>query len=167
MSTTVAARPNTALDLHGSRWTWGRDLALLGFFTPMAAASLWAPWAALHPYVLIFSTMAAATGFPLGMLGAEAMERMRGHVPIPLLAALALTASGAWGMSLGVLATWMGAHQSVVVFGLFVPGLLSGLAWLPYTVLRVTGRPTWPVLLLTALSAVSWYVIGPALSLLL
>lgn len=157
MSAALAARPSTEIGVLGPHWAWGRDLALLGFLAPIAALGAWVPLSAL----LLFGGIAAVTGFPLGLLAARALDRLRGHVPLPLLGLLMATLAATWGMGVGGILVLLGDHFSVLVFGVFLPGGLVAVCWLPYTMARVLGKPTWPILIAALVLASSWRFIAP------
>jgi hypothetical protein len=93
----------------------------------------------------------AASGAALGW----SLERLRGRVPLPLLALLAAIVAGLAGQLAGAAAV---APLGVPIVGLAAWSatfhfLVGGLVWLPYTVASVLRRPTWPVLVGASLVA--------------
>jgi hypothetical protein len=127
---------------------WALDLAAGGVMLPFvslmgpAMLTLGPPPMAIWANVL---ALAAATGLAGGLLGLICpfvLDKLRGQVPLALLAVLAATVSTA--AMLGV--TWLVTLPSAIALLWVLQGsVLGSLLWMPYLVATVLGRPTWPV----------------------
>lgn len=126
---------------------WIRDGALVGLATgyigPAAVAFGWT----FHPWLLACALSFASGGALLGLAIPAALERVRGRVPLPILALLipmlALPVGAAWAAAA---AAMVGAPVALAAtFGAVALAVLLGLFWFPYTVQAVLGGPRWPI----------------------
>jgi hypothetical protein len=159
-----------AEQLFGSSRRWARDASLVGAWTGWSGAVLmWlslgasgpvealtalfsvplSAWALFATPVFLGAGVAGGiVGALLGMAAPTILDRLRGRVPLPVLAA-----------GLPVLAAAMATGVAVVAAALLgipaAPAIACGVAttavqvaafWLPYTVASVVGTVRWPVL---------------------
>ena len=141
----VARSESSLVLLTGSPLAWGRDLAVLGAVSGVSAS---AGVGIMDGGFLSAASLAGLLcGFFLGLEMPYFLESARRRLSLSAIAVRCIAVGGATGAFMGLLS----AHSVGEVFvGPFaVAGIAGALQfgwfWLPYTVLTVLGRRTWPV----------------------
>lgn len=154
MSTAVAARPTTEL-LTGRPEQWATDGALLFGLTPWISVLLWALHAqwlhsagwvslAIVPWgeILGLSLCMGAAGAVGGWLLPVVLERLRGRVPLWLIAPLVGTSATALAMGAGAVSVGLfGSEALLALVAAAAVGAVATVGWLPYTVAMVLRGP--------------------------
>ena len=139
----------------GQPQRWARDFALIGATTSAVAPTMAAAFGVSWLYALAAAIAGAGTGALLGAMMPALLDRVRGRVPLPLLAAVGPLLGALWGASVGVLASVV--HPDMLAFSVLaasVGGAVQfGLFWFPYTFQTVRGARVWPVVLAACLCA--------------
>lgn len=163
MTTLSPRQPAQLARVTGKPVVWARDLSLVGTAT---AAGAVLGLGLLGTLGLATVGIGAVVGFVLGLLMPEFLEESRSR--------LSLVAIGMRCVTVGFAAGGFVGFASAGLFGpvagdwwFLAPVLIGGLAgalqlgwwWLPYTVLTVTRRPTWPAVIVAGLVAP---LVGPA-----
>ncbi len=152
-------RASVPARLTGSPLRWGRDLGIVG-----AATGFSVPLAGLGVAPDTFGWTAAGIGLVAGLLLGlempEFLESARRRVPLAAIGFRCVLAGAGIGAGVGIVAAHATGHLILVPF--VVAGLAGALQlgwlWLPYTVLTVLERRTWPVVALAcaAAPAIGW-----------
>lgn len=140
-------RPLTP-NLTGSPLRWGRDLAIVGGMTGFAApASVCG--LSFDPFTLTALTTGLVCGMLLGIEMPAFLESARRRVSLAGIAVRCVAVGAAVGAFIGFVAAQAAGEIFLAPFVLagIAGGLQLGWLWLPYTVLTVLERPTWPVIL--------------------
>ncbi|HHO53888.1 MAG TPA: hypothetical protein ENK18_24205 [Deltaproteobacteria bacterium] len=149
MSTLVQSpRLPLATSLTGSPLRWGRDLAIVGGMTGFAApAGVYG--LSLEPFTLTALTTGLVCGMLLGIEMPAFLESARRRVSLTGIAVRCVAVGAAVGAFIGFVAAQAAGEIFLAPFVLAgIAGALQlGWLWLPYTVLTVLERPTWPVVL--------------------
>jgi hypothetical protein len=142
--------PVRSVPVVGLPSRWALDLGAGGLLLPFV--SMVGP--TLGGNLLVLAAATGLVGALLGWASPFVLDKLRGQVPLPLLALLAATVSTA--AMLGV--TWLVSLPSFVALLWVLQGSVLGALWLPYLVATVLGRPTWPVVTtgLMSSTAMSW-----------
>jgi hypothetical protein len=140
----VRSRPVVGLP---SRWALdlGAGGAVLPFVSILGPALLLGgpPPQALWGSLLQLALATGLAGFVLGALAPLVLDKLRGNVPLPLLAWLAATVCCA--SMLGV--TWLVPLPAALALLWVALGAgLGTFLWLPYLMATALRQPTWPVL---------------------
>lgn len=136
------------LPVVGRPHRWALDLAVGGAILPFV--TLLSPYGVPLPLLVSLSLTTGAAGGLLGLCTPPVLDKLRGNVPLPLLAVLAATVSSS--AMLG--AAWLVTGPSDIALLWLVLGAGIGtFLWLPYLVLTALGRPTWPVVALGLVGA--------------
>jgi hypothetical protein len=130
---------------------WARDFGLVGL-----ACGVLAPAAVAGPsLVFAFTGLAGAFyGVVLGLVAPRVLERVRGRVPLPLLAGAAVGVGAAWGAATAMLGTLgLGGLLGMVPVAATAGALVTGAVFLPYTVASVMRLSTWPIVVAASAAA--------------
>ncbi len=134
--------------ITGRPLRWGRDLSVIGAVT---AASAWLALGLASPtFGLVAVLSAAVAGFALGLEMPSFLDTARHRMPLELVGVRCIAVGGALGGFVGLAAATAAGNAwflGPVVIGAIAGALQLGWWWLPYTVLTVTERPTWPAVL--------------------
>ncbi|MEM6928588.1 MAG: hypothetical protein AAF602_16750 [Myxococcota bacterium] len=169
----LSPRPKALPDrITGQPLQWGRDLSAIGAVT--AAGGSLALGLLGSTFGLVAVTVAAVLGLVIGLEMPGFLDSARRRMSLEMVALRCVAVGGAAGGLVGLIAA--GASGNPWFLGPMVVGALAGALqfgwwWLPYTVLTVTERPTWPAVLVAcglaplmgpmALTLASW--IGAAI----
>lgn len=125
-----------------------RHGAVVGAISAYAGAASVAFGLSLHPWLLGATVAGAVVGGLLGYVGPFGLDRLRGRVPLPMLMALVPLMAGAVATSVAIAAAWVvGSPLALAaLYGGVAAMLVTGVAWLPYTVATVMQLRRWPVL---------------------
>ncbi|MBX2803198.1 MAG: hypothetical protein KTR31_36295 [Myxococcales bacterium] len=145
---------------------WARDLAIV-----TGASAYLAPWLVWGAWSMstIAGVCGVLTGVAIGVTTPWLLERVRGRVPLPVLAALGFGVGAAWGAGVGAFVGIMGptllGPTNTALAAAMIGSVQLGLFWFPYTFLTVLGRPTWPVVVASSALApvVGWLVFSALL----
>ena len=156
----VTATAGVPQRITGSPVRWGRDLAIVGAVTGFAAP---AAVFGIAPGPFLVASILAGLGCGL-ILGVEMpafLDSARKRLSLAQIAVRCIAVGGGIGAFVGLVAAEAAGQiflASFAVAGL-AGALQFGWLWLPYTVLTVTEKPTWPVVLVACLAAP---LLGPA-----
>lgn len=145
------ARPVT-----GDPSRWRRDFALMGALTGVLATAVLGLVSPTLP--LLAGIIGLLLGALLGEASPRVLERVRGRVPLATIGLLTLPVGAGVGALVGGLAALLWSwHPGLALIVGGTAGLCGALQlgafWLPYTVLAVLRRPTWPVVVASAMAA--------------
>ena len=129
----------------GNSTPWARDLAIVTGATALLAPVLVWGWTSVTLFGTFFGLLSG------GLLGAMApgfLDRVRGRIPLAVLASLGFALGAVWGGVVGAVAaaaevTILGTGTTILAAA-GIGALQLGFFWLPYTVLTVLGQRTWP-----------------------
>lgn len=150
----AAGRPVT-----GDPRAWGRRLAWLGGATALLVVLPFSPVGLLQIAPAGFGLVAAALGAGSGLLIGRAtpgtLDRVRGRVPLWALALMAPVVGAVWGGAVGGVAGLVVDGLQEALLGVLAGGSVGavqvGMSWFPMVFQTVTGRPVWPVVLVSLL----------------
>lgn len=150
--------------LTGRPLHWARDLSWVGTATAAGVALA----LGLGTTVLGQAAVAAGAlaGFGLGLEMPAFLESARRRLPLPMVGLRIVVAGAAMGGFVGLASATVAGTPFVLgpmVIGGLAGALQLGWWWLPYTILTVTDRPTWPAVVVACLLAPA---VGPLAKLL-
>lgn len=130
--------------ITGSSWVWGRDLGVVSGATALAAAT---HAFGIGGYALVLSALGVMGGLLLGLEMPRFLDTARQRMSLPAIAVRCTAAGGAMGGMVALLTLLVGGAPLIepVIVATVAGALQLGWFWLPYTVLTVLQRPTWPV----------------------
>ena len=139
----------------GEPRAWGQRLAWLGGASALLVSLPFSlgVGASLIPgfYALVAGVLGAGSGLALGRVTPAVLDRVRGRVPLWVLALLAPVVGAVWGGSVGAAAGLISEGGTFAALGLIagscIGALQVGLWWFPLVFQTVRGERVWPVLL--------------------
>lgn len=140
--------------LTGSPLRWGRDLGVVGAATGLSLAPL-------DTFGWTAAVVGLVAGLLLGLEMPEFLESARRRIPLSAIGFRCVLAGAGIGAGAGIVAAHAAGHLILVPF--VVAGLAGALQlgwlWLPYTILTVLERQTWPLVLMACAAApvVGWF----------
>jgi len=145
--------------LTGSPLRWGRDMAVVGGATGLIG-SLAITGLAFPPFAVAAAIVGAGAGLLLGIEMPEFLESARCRLSLITIGFRCVLAGAATGGFVALVA----AHAAGEIFlmpsvvAMVAGGMQLGWLWLPYTILTVLQRPTWPLVLAAVVAApvVGW-----------
>lgn len=145
----IAPRPRALpARITGRPFRWGRDLSLIGGVT--TASAMLAAGTLGSVFGLVAVSTAVVAGFVLGLEMPSFLDSTRHRLPLALVGLRVIAVGGSLGGFVGLLSSLAAGNPwflGPLVVGALAGALQLGWWWLPYTVLTVTERPTWPAVL--------------------
>ena len=151
--------PADKLPVLGTADQWSRDYSLLGAILGAGAPLvMWSIPALGLGLSLAGAIVGAVTGAAFGRARRAGLDRLRGRLPLPLVALAVPAAAGLWGALSGSIAGALMGGLMEGARGLFAGALLTGsagalaaalvvgLVWFPLAFQSVTRGARWPVL---------------------
>ncbi len=153
LSALVPRPPAAVARLTGSPLGWAVDLGLVGALTAIATPA--AAGGASPAFLALSGLGGALCGSLLGSHMPDFLDSARHRISLRNLAVrCTLVGAGVGGLVALVAAQITGQpFVGPLVVAMLAGALQLGLLWLPYTVLTVTGRSPWPVVVLACAAA--------------
>lgn len=140
----------------GTSGTWARDFAILGALsTGLGLVAMGA--GLIFAVVGIGAIVGAVTGLGLGAWLQRLVSRHGAALPGAVLVALGPIIGGFWGAAVGVITAVCVIPDGEIISFAAAFGAVSGVAqlawfWVVYVALRARKLPTWPALVLAAVT---------------